>query len=155
MAVYRSEELLSVINDPSGEGRPGDLHPIEALLVLLLPVQRIAVTVFLIHDPGYCRCRRHALHHVGLTVLSLYDIGNSCIGLLTGRAAIALRIVVDDFNVSGNHMDLLTDKLLADVLQLCSTGRADALVFIDIEVFLRLPAVFVFFLIGLLFLPLL
>ena len=140
VAVYRLEELLGVIDDPSCEGRPGDPHAVKAFPVFLLPVQRIAVAVFLVHDPGNSRSRRHALHHVGLPVLALYDIRSPCVGLLAGRASIVLRIIADNLNISGNYADLLADKLLADVLQLRPADRAGALVFINIEVFFCLPA---------------
>ena len=151
--VYRPEKLLCVIDHPVGEGGPADFQPIEVFPVFLLPVERIAVAVFLIHDPCNGRSGGHSLHHVGLAVLSLHYIRKGCSAFFAFRAPIITGVDIEDLDIPGNDMDLLAHKLLPDFFKRGTAKRAGAFSFVDIEVYIPLPAVRVFLFVGLLLLP--
>ena len=117
---------FSTIDDPVGKCGPADLRTI-LLPVLFLTIKRKSISILLIHGPCHSRwgCRsfpQQRFRNPGFYNHRFFSITKS---FFTGRTAIALAVVFDDFTFCGNEFQLAADILLSNEKHLCTADAAD------------------------------
>ena len=89
---------------------------------------------------------------MGLPVLSFYYIRKSRAAFFAFGASVVSGVNIDDLDIPGDDMDLLTHQLFPDFFKQRSAKGADPFGFINIKVFIPLPAVRILFSVGMPFL---
>ena len=117
---------LTTLDHPVSHGGPAQLHALSGP-DLLLTGKRQSIRIFLRHDIGYGRRRSQAVLHKGYRRLYIGKMGKAGVlfAMVTG---IGHSIVGQQLHLTGNYLQLMTDKLLANGLECSSALAADTLV---------------------------
>lgn len=93
-----------------------------------------AVAELLVHHPCNCASRSHPIEQMRFSIFSFFD--NRKTAFTAFRAFIADTVVFDDFQLCRDKDQFTAYKLLTDPFQRGITGRAEPVLFRDIQIFL-------------------